>query len=254
MRLDELVRRLDTHLEVDAIDDYSPKGLQVEGRDAVSRVVTSVTASEALFREAVARNADAVLVHHGMFFSKDSPVVRGPLKRRLKLLLDNEISLLAYHLPLDRHPEVGNNAVAARALRLVDLEPWGAFGGPPIGFRGRLPAPEAWPAFLARVTEYYGTFGRDPIAFSGGRESVEHVGIVSGGAQGLFRDAAGDGLDCFITGESSEWVMHHAEENRLAFIGAGHYATERVGILALGEWMTRDLGVSVDFVEMPNPI
>ena len=175
----------------------------------------------------------------------------GPMRRKVALLLRHEISLLGYHLPLDRHPEVGNNAVAARALGLVDLTPFALHEGLPTGFFGRFPAPVAATELVARCR---GLFRQEPLAFLAGPDPLTTVGIVSGGAQREVHQAIAAGLDAYITGEATEWVMATARENRIHYLAVGHHAGERLGVLTLGEHLTRELGLEVTFVDIPNPV
>jgi dinuclear metal center YbgI/SA1388 family protein len=243
--INDLIGHLDALLNPTAFDDYGPNGLQVPGKDQIGTVVTGVSASAALFEEAAAQGADLVLVHHGLFWGETGPV-DARLKRRLKLLFDHDIALAAYHLPLDAHPEVGNNALLAAALGASDPEP---FVG--IGVRARLPeiAPDE---LLARVREATG--GREPLAFLAGPDPVRTIGIVSGGAAKHLDDAIAAGLDAFVTGEPREPAMNDAREAGIHFLAAGHYATETFGVRALGERLAAEFGIRHIFAELPNPI
>jgi dinuclear metal center YbgI/SA1388 family protein len=247
---DELVRHLDTLLEIDLFQDACPNGLQVEGRAEVGKVVTGVTSSLALIEEAVRRRADAIVVHHGIFWNGASPVLRGSMKKRVRALLGADLNLLAYHLPLDRHAEVGNNAPALRALGGIDLEPFGVWGGQPIGWRGKLAEPVAAKEFLARVEKYYDA---KATAFLAGPVTIRTVGIVSGAAQKDASKAVLAGLDCFITGEISEPNLHIAKEEGLNHVSVGHHASERVGPRALAAYLSRTFGIEAEFVDVPNP-
>jgi dinuclear metal center YbgI/SA1388 family protein len=248
---DAILDYLDDYLEIDRFKDYNPKGLQVQGAPEVRKIVTGVSANMDFFREALAVDGNFLLVHHGMFWKNESQVVKGPLKDRLKFLLDNDITLAGYHLPLDAHPVVGNNALALKDWGAVDLEPWGDVEGTPIGWKGRLPEPLRAPTFFEKLNAYY---EREALVFPHGPENVETVAVVSGGAQGYARQAVEDGLDCFITGEVSEWVMSTVKEGGVHFVSAGHYATERVGIRALGEHVAERFGVPHEFIDVPNPV
>ena len=248
---DQLVSFLDTYLDAHAGKDYGPNGLQVQGNDEIGKIVTGVSAGIELFERAVELGADAVLVHHGIFWNWQSPVLVGPHFERVKLLLDARVNLLAYHLPLDRHLEVGNNGVAARALGLHDLEPFGDHAGLPVGFSGRLPEPIA-PEELQRRAEAF--YEREALAFLAGPREVRSVGVISGGAQKELETAIAAGLDAFVTGEVSEWVMNMAKEAGIHFLSCGHYATERCGIQALGDLVARRFDVEVEYVEVPNPV
>jgi putative NIF3 family GTP cyclohydrolase 1 type 2 len=166
-------------------------------------------------------------------------------------LLSAGMSLLAYHLPLDRHPEVGNNALAARALGLDDLEPFALHEGRPVGFRGRFPEPLAFAGLLERCRVL---FGQEPLAFNSGPDPVATLGIVSGGAQAELYEAIAARLDGYLTGEASEWVMNVARENGIHYLACGHYATERLGVHALGEHLARRFELEVEFIDVPNPV
>jgi dinuclear metal center YbgI/SA1388 family protein len=247
---DELVSHLDALLEAGLFEDYCPTGLQVEGRPEVRRVVTGVTSSLALIEEAARRGADAIVVHHGIFWNGASPVLRGSMKKRVRALLGADLNLLAYHLPLDRHAEVGNNAPALRALGGVGLEPFSMWGAQAVGWRATLESPVAAAAFLARVEAYYGVRA---TAFLAGPPTIRTVGIVSGAAQKDATRAVAAGLDCFITGEISEPNLHIAQEEGLNHISVGHHASERVGPRELAGHLRRTFGLEAEFVDFPNP-
>jgi dinuclear metal center YbgI/SA1388 family protein len=250
MDRNDFVRRLNDLLQPGLFSDYGPNGVQVEGGPVVSRVVAGVTASRALIDEAIAKKADAIVVHHGIFWDGASPVLRGALRGRVKALLDANVTLLAYHLPLDAHPDVGNNAPALRDLGLVDLAPFAEHKGKAVGWRGRLPTPERAEAFAARVGAYYGA---RPIAFLHGKPEISTVGLVSGAAQGDANKAVAAGLDAFITGEISEYNLHVAKEEGIHHFSVGHHRSERVGPRLLAEWIRSTLGLDATFVDLPNP-
>jgi dinuclear metal center YbgI/SA1388 family protein len=248
---DDILGYLDAYLQTGAFEDYGPVGLQVEGRRQVGRVVTGVSACVELFEAAVAAGADMVLVHHGMLWTGADPVVRGPFRRRLELLLGAGITLAVYHLCLDAHPELGNNVLGARALGLEDVEPWGLHRGRAIGVRGRWPLPPTPEQAVARVAT---AFEGPVLSFLHGPPAVATVALVSGGAQRDIHPAIADGLDMFVTGEASEFVMHAAKEGGIHFAAAGHHNTERLGIRALGEHVAARFGVAHTFVDTPNPV
>ncbi len=247
MRREELARYLDELLQAAKFRDYCPNGLQVEGRDEVRRIVAGVTASQKLLDLAVARHADAVLVHHGYFWKGEDPCVTGLRRRRLATLLKSDLSLLAYHLPLDAHPELGNNAqLAAR----FGWQPEGRFGEQEIGWYGSLPAP----ASLAEVAAGVATvLGRQPLLLGDPARSIRRVAWCSGGAQGYFEQAIELGVDLYLSGEVSEPTLHLAEESGVAYLGAGHHATERYGVQALAAHLERALGVECEFIDLDNP-
>jgi len=248
---DALVRWLDAYLEAHEGHDYGPNGLQVQGRQRIGKIVTGVSACLELFQRARERGADAVLVHHGIFWDGLFPTLTGMQYERVAELLRGDLNLIAYHLPLDRHPEVGNNALACKALGLEDLEPFGEAGGKPVGFKGRYKSPIPALELLARCRDFY---QREPLAFPSGPDEVETVGIISGGAQKAFWSAIHEGLDAYVTGEVSEWVMNVARETQTHYLACGHYATEVCGIQRLGELVEERFGVEVKFVDIGNPV
>ena len=248
----ELIAALDALLDPSAFADYCPNGLQVAGARDVAVVATGVSAHLELFERAVDADADLVLVHHGIFWEGDSRIVDARLRRRLKLLFDNDIALAAYHLPLDAHPQLGNNALLAAALGAGELAPFADHRGRSIGVCARFPeggiaAPELVER-VARVTR------REPLAFTAGPAAVGSIGIVSGAGAGYLGEAIDAGLDAFLTGEPAERVMAQAIEAGVHFIGAGHYATETLGVRRLGELLEQRFGVSHVFIDVPNPI
>jgi dinuclear metal center YbgI/SA1388 family protein len=242
--LTDLISHLDGLLEPAAFQDHGPNGLQVPGRDEVATVVTGVSASRALIEQAVAAGADLVLVHHGLFWGERGPVDR-ELAGRLKPLLDADVGLAAYHLPLDAHPQFGNNALLARALGATDVEPCAQ-----VGVRGRLDA-VAPHELVARVRD---VTGREPLAFCAGPARIRSIGIVSGAGASLIADAIAAGLDAFVTGEPREPTMASAREGAIHFLAAGHHATERLGVRALGDELARGFGIVHRFIEVPNPV
>jgi dinuclear metal center YbgI/SA1388 family protein len=246
-----LVSYLDQLLDAGRGRDYGPNGLQVEGREAIGKIVTGVSACHELFVRAREAGADAVLVHHGIFWEGMPRVLTGFQHRRVAELIRGEMSLIAYHLPLDRHPELGNNILAGRSFGLVDLEPFGFHEGLPIGFQGRFPEPTPAAELAARCRRVY---DQEPLAFLEGPDPVSTLGIISGGAQRDFYSAITGGLDAYITGEVSEWVMNVAREAKVHYLAAGHYATERLGIRALGNHLRDHFGIEVEFLDVPNPV
>lgn len=247
---DLLVSYLDQYLDAATGRDYGPNGLQVEGREEVRKIVTGVSACQELFVRAREAGADAVLVHHGLFWEGSPRTLTGFRYRRVAELIRGEINLLAYHLPLDRHLEVGNNAVAARALGLEEIVPFGLHEGLPLGVSGRFPAPIPAAELVARCERLY---GQQPLSYLAGRDAVSTVGIISGGGQGEFYSAIDAGLDAYVTGEVTEWIMNVARETGTHYLAAGHYATERLGVKALGEHLAARFGIEVEFIDVPNP-
>ncbi len=232
--------------------DFGPNGLQLQGRREVQRIVTGVSACVELFERAAAAQADAVFVHHGLIWEGTAaqPYV-GYRYERLAAAIGAGLHLVAYHLPLDRHAELGNNALAAKGLGLYSVEPFAAYRGTPIGMRGRYPEPIPATELVRRCREL---FAREPLAFLTGPDPIASVGIVSGGAQGEFQQAIDAGLDAYITGEVSEWVPHVARESGVHFLSCGHHATERLGIRALGDHLATRFGLQHEFIDIPNPV
>ena len=227
--------------------DYCPNGLQVEGRSEIRRLVSGVTASLALIERAAEAGADAILVHHGLFWKGDDMRVVGPKKRRLEALLARGINLLAYHLPLDAHPELGNNAQLA--LRL-NLAVHGHFAEQEIGFIGAPGETMTAEALRERVTR---VLCRTALLVGDGGRTVRSVAWCSGGAQGYFEDAIAAGCDAYISGEISEQTTHLARESGVAYIAAGHHATERFGVQAVGAMAAARFGVEHCFIDIDNP-
>jgi len=250
--IDELIGHLDELLEPGAFRDYGPNGLQVPGRTEIQRVVTGVSAHLELIERALALRADLVLVHHGLFWDFQPTGLTPALAERLRPLFKHDVNLAAYHLPLDAHAEVGNNALLAAALGCEAHEPFGDHQGTPIGRAGRFPE-EGVPIgeLVARVED---VCGRAPLVFDAGPERVRSIGIVSGAGAGYLPEAVARGLDGLLTGEPREHVMADAREEGMHFIAAGHYATETFGVRALGERLAREFGVEHVFVDVPNPV
>jgi len=235
--------------------DYCPNGLQVEGKTHIRRIVTGVTASEALLRAAIERKADAVLVHHGWFWRGEDPRVRGPRRTRMRLVLEHELNLFGYHLPLDAHPEFGNNAMLARKLGLSpDRDDQGqpiTFGPDKLVWSGSAPGLETLGQLATRVAK---VLNRQPLCVGEADMPVRRVAWCTGGAQGMLADAVEAGVDAYITGEASEQTTHLARESGVGFIGAGHHATERYGVEAIGEALAAHFGIDVQFVDIDNPV
>ena len=243
---DEIIAFCDELLDVGAYPDYGPVGLQVVGAADVRKVVCGVSASRELFERAAEAEAQLVVVHHGLFWEKDSRVVGPILRGRLKALFDGDLTLLGYHLPLDAHPEIGNNANLCREL---GVEPERRFTD--WGFGGPLAVPVPASDFANRVQE---VVGRMPLVFSYGPEEIRRVAILSGGAARYLADAIAEGYDCFVTGEADEPTKHLAKEAGIHFVAAGHYATETSGVQALAARVAERFDVEWEFVDLPNPV
>ncbi len=250
-RRDDIVAHLDELLDIGSREDYGPNGLQVTGRDEVELVVTGVSAHRELFDRAAAAGAQMVLCHHGLFWGHGPGPVAPPMKARLKALFDADMSLAAYHLPLDAHPEVGNNALICQTLGLRRGEPFGEHRGRSIGFVGHPDGGLSPGELVGRCTD---AFGSEPLVFEGGPNRVETVGVVSGGGADTLTEAVSRGLDALLTGEPREHVMADAREAGIHFIAAGHYATETFGVRRLGELLEAELGIRHEFVDLPNPV
>jgi len=248
---DLILSHLEALLPSGQINDYGPNGLQVEGAAEVRRVVTGVTACLELIQAAAGRGAQMLVVHHGIIWDHERGVLKGHFKKRVQALLEADMTLLAYHLPLDRHLELGNNAPALRALGAGDLEPFAEHRGVKIGWKGCFEEPLQKDEFLARVEAFY---GQKPRAFLHGPELVASVGCVSGAAQGDLATAVEEGLDAFITGEVSEYNPHVAREEGIHHLSVGHHASERVGPRLLARYLADTFDLEVDFVDIPNPV
>lgn len=245
-----LLTALDTLLLPEQFRDYGPNGLQVEGCSEVRRLVTGVTASLAFIEAAVRAKADAILVHHGLFWRGQDGTVTGWMKKRLALILQHDINLFAYHLPLDAHPHFGNNAQLAQRLGIPLLDEGRLrFGDQSLGFIGQLPMPSA--AALAAHVEK--VVGRSVTLVVEQDRPISKIALCSGGAQGYFEAAIAAGADVFITGEISEPQAHYARELGVAYIACGHHASERYGAPAVGGHVAAMLGLAHEFIDIPNP-
>jgi dinuclear metal center YbgI/SA1388 family protein len=246
----QLLAALDGLLQPQLFRDHGPNGLQVEGRQRIHTLVTGVTASLALIEAAIDTGADAVLVHHGLFWRGQDGRVTGWMRQRLGRLLAHDINLLAYHLPLDAHPRLGNNAQLAHRLSVrVPDAPAGRFGDQALGFLG-----EREPGTLAALVATVQTsLGRTPTVVGDPARQVRCVALCTGGAQGFFEAAIAAGADVFITGEISEPQAHYARETGVAYIACGHHASERYGVAALGEHVAGQFGLAHHFIDIDNP-
>jgi dinuclear metal center YbgI/SA1388 family protein len=244
----ELELYLNKVLETGRFKDYCPNGLQVEGRRKVSRIATGVTASRAFLEAALEWGADAVLVHHGYFWRNEAPQITGRKYQRLRLLLANDLNLFAYHLPLDDHPEFGNNAQIGQKFGwIADAR----FGEQDLGWLTTLPVPITLEHFSAEVEQ---TLGRTPLVFGDPEVELRRVAWCTGAAQSYFDAAIDAGADVFLTGEVSEPTMHTAAESGVAFLAAGHHATERFGVQALGAHLSEAFDIEHLFIDIHNPV
>lgn len=249
--LAELQTYLTTLLSVNMFDDYAPNGVQVEGKPKVARLITGVTACQALLDAAVAHQADAVLVHHGYFWRGESPCLVGMKKHRVTTLLQHDVSLLAYHLPLDAHLEYGNNVQLAQQLGINDVVPLADQGDARLVFVGELTKPQSADEFSAHIAA---KLQREPLHLAGNEQAIKRVAWCTGAAQDFIEMAAAAGADAFISGEVSERTTHITRELGIHYYAAGHHATERYGVQALGEHLAQQFQLDHQFIDIDNPV
>lgn len=247
----KLANKLDQLLEIHQFKDYCPNGLQIEGLEQVKKIITGVTANQALIDIAIEKNADAILVHHGFFWKGENQAIVGMKYNRIKALIENGINLYAYHLPLDVHPELGNNAQLARLLSITDrrpLEPWDKRSVGRVGKFEQAVTPEQLSARIESILL------RQPLHIEAGAKEIKSIAWCTGGGQDYISIAAEQGIDAFISGEISERTVHIAREMGIHYYAAGHHATERYGVQALGDWIQDELALDVEFVDINNPV
>ncbi|MFT6924765.1 MAG: dinuclear metal center YbgI/SA1388 family protein [Psychromonas sp.] len=247
----KLANKLDQFLEIHQFKDYCPNGLQVEGKPEIKKIITGVTACQALIDVAVLENADAILVHHGFFWKGEAQEIVGMKYKRIKALIEKGINLYAYHLPLDVHPELGNNAQLAKLLGITDrrpLEPWDKRSVGRVGKFEEVISPEQLSARIESV------LARKPLHIDGGKKEIKSIAWCTGGGQDYITIAAEQGIDAFISGEVSERTVHIAREMGIHYYAAGHHATERYGVQALGEWLAAEYDFDVKFIDINNPV
>lgn len=247
----ELVKYTNELLDIHQFADYCPNGLQVEGRGEVQLLVSGVTASQALVDAAVDADADALLVHHGYFWKGEDPCITGMKKHRLRRLLEADVSLLAYHLPLDAHPDYGNNAQLARVLGFQIEGKFGRGPGDQLGVFGSLATPMTADALAGHIKK---KLGREPQHIAGSGTDITRIAWCTGAAQGYIEQAVATGVDAFVSGEISEQTVHVARETGIHFFAAGHHATERYGAQALGEHLAAKFGLKHQFIDIDNPV
>jgi len=232
------------------VRDFTVNGMQVQGKDTVTKVITGVTASQALIDAAVEQQADAILVHHGYFWKNESPAITGIKYNRIKTLIKHDINLYAYHLPLDIHPELGNNVELAKLLGITvrrGLEPWDKASVALVGkFEDEISTEELTQRIETQLN-------RAPLVVDAGKP-IKSVAWCTGGGQSYIELAIEQGIDAFISGEASEQTIHLAREAGISFFAAGHHATERYGVKALGEWLAEEKGLDVTFIDIDNPV
>jgi len=245
-RRDDILNFARELLELDSFHDYGPMGLQVVGADEVTKIAASVSSSLEAFRRTKEAGAELLVVHHGQYWEGDPRIVDVAMKRRLQALFEGDITLAAYHLALDAHPEIGNNIIVARELGIAEPQRFLEWG-----FGGLLAVPATLEELTRRLEE---TTGRPPQVFDGGPQRIERVAIVTGGAAKLVREAAAAGFDAFVTGEPAEPTLHLARELGIHFLAGGHYATETFGINALAEKLAAEFSLDWEFVDVPVPV
>lgn len=247
---EKIVKFLNEYLEIGLVTDRAMNGLQVEGKENIENVVVGVSANEQLFAKAVDAKADMVIVHHGMFWGETFPI-KGFLRERLCTLLKNNINLLAYHLPLDRHPIVGNNAQLLKFFDVKHSEPFAKYKGNTIGYKAELRNPVRVEHVMDLLKHHLCS---QPVAYAFGKEHISKIGIVSGGAPDMIYQAIDESIDLFLTGETTEFIQELAREAGINFISAGHYNTEKLGVLALAKLLKDQFDVKTQFIDVPNPI
>ena len=248
--LKRLIEKLDDELQPELFRDYCPNGLQVEGKQDINRIVTGVTACQALIDKAIELKADAVFVHHGYFWKGEDATITGMKRRRVEALLRHNISLIAYHLPLDGHPTMGNNA------QLATLMQWSTEGGMdsaprPIGNWGTVRKTQTVKALSEQLQQQ---LGREPLVIEGGSHDIKTIAWCTGGAQKMIEQAHVLGVDAYVSGEISESTVHFARENGIHYFSAGHHATERYGVQAVGAWLEQEYDIKHLFVDIPSPV
>lgn len=247
---DDLIKFLDNYLEAELVKDLAMNGLQIEGKAKIEKIALGVSASLELFKRSEALKADALIVHHGLFWGTANPI-KGFLKERINTLLLSDISLIAYHLPLDKHPVVGNNAQILKLFKTRHVEPFAKYNGQMIGFRAQLEKPLT----MEEVSKIIETkLFTKPFCLSYGKDPVENIAVVSGGASETIHEAINENMDLLITGETAEYIPEIAKESKINFISAGHYNSERLGVIALGKLLEDEFDIKAEFIDVPNSI
>ncbi len=244
----ELLAYCERLLEPETYRDYAPNGLQVEGRGEIRRLITGVTACQDLLDTAVEAQADVVLVHHGYFWKNEPETITGMKRRRIATLLAHDINLIGYHLPLDGHDEIGNNAWLAHTL---GMHVTGRFGHQQLAVSGRLERPTTGAELAARIAD---RLNREPLVVGPTDRPIRRIGLCTGGAQDMLGEAIELGLDAFISGEISERTTHMARESGVTYFAAGHHATETGGVRLLGERIAAEFGIEHRFIDIENPV
>jgi dinuclear metal center YbgI/SA1388 family protein len=248
----EILKFINNYLEIELSKDRALNGLQVEGKEKVQNIAVGVSASKQLFEKAVEMKADMVIVHHGLFWGDDVPVaVKGFLKERISILLKNDITLLAYHLPLDRHNVIGNNAQLVNLFDVKHVEPFAKYKGSYIGFKAQLNKPQSLGSISQMLEKKL--FAK-PMSLDFGKDPVTTIAAVSGNAPDVIYQAIDESIDLFITGETTEYIQELARESSMNFISAGHYNSEKLGVIALGKLLEQEFDVKAQFIDVPNPV
>lgn len=251
VELSQLEAELTSLLRPEQFKDYCPNGLQVEGRTIISKLVTGVTASQALLDAAIAASADAILVHHGYFWQGENSCLKGAKKNRIKTLLDHDVSLFAYHLPLDVHQEFGNNVQLGQRLGIDITGDLKKQNNHPLVFSGVFAKPISAADFAVRIQS---ALGREALIVEGRNDEIKTIAWCTGAAQNYIDIAIDAGVDAYLTGEVSEQTIHSAREGGIHFFSAGHHATERYGVLAVGDYLSKKLNIEHEFIDIPNPV
>jgi dinuclear metal center YbgI/SA1388 family protein len=250
-QLNDIVEYLNALLKINTVQDYCPNGLQVEGRSSVVKIIGGVTASQALIDAAISKKADAILVHHGYFWKGEEQALTGIKRQRIASLLQHDISLIAYHLPLDMHPELGNNVQLAKQLGLTVTGPLDPNARQSVGITTELPVVMSASAFNAHLSS---TLGRQALHIGQEDKMIKRIGLCTGAAQSMIEQAVALNLDAFISGEISEPTFHIAQETGISYFSAGHHATERGGVKALGLHLENHFDITFEFVDILNPV
>jgi dinuclear metal center YbgI/SA1388 family protein len=246
-----LIKFLDNYLEAQLVKDVAMNGLQVEGKKEIEKIALGVSASLELFQKAKDLKTDAIIVHHGLFWGQAVPI-KGFLKERINTLLKADINLMAYHLPLDKHPVIGNNAQILKLFKATKhIEPFAKYNGQMIGFRAQFDNPLTIQEIIKIIETKLFT---KAFCLSYGKNSIEKIAVVSGAASETIYEAINEDVDLLITGETAEYIPELVKESKINFISAGHYNSERLGIIALGKLIEEEFNIKAEFIDVPNPI
>lgn len=252
MNVFELEKVINEKLKANKIKDYAPNGLQIEGKHEIKKIITGVTASQRLIDEAIAKNADLLLVHHGYFWRGEDMRIINTKYRRIASLIKHDINLMGYHLPLDMAPDIGNNARLAELLNIQSVEAFDPFEENPLILKGKLSAPMTGTEFAYVISQ---VLNREPLHISPESDKlIRTVAWCSGGAQDYIEKVGNAGIDAYLSGEISERTTHSARELDIHYYAAGHHATERYGVQALGEWLAKEYQLDVEFIDCDNPV